>query len=93
MSLRKRLRDQAAKELKVAGDDVYKAAAKIAEKHGVNTYDLLRITAGGRTDSIVAKAITDMANHKEAELERIYNDQIGLDLSESGGTSKKGKAK
>ncbi len=89
MSLRKRLRDQAAKELKMIVEEVREATAVAAGRFGLNHLDVLRIAAGGRTDSVVAKAITDMANHKEAELEKIYNNQLGLALEEQ----KKGKEK
>ena len=82
MSLRKRLRDQAAKELQVIVDGLRESAMMVAKVRGLNTDDFLRIAAGGRTDSITAKAITDMANHKERELERIYNNQKGLPIEE-----------
>ncbi len=89
MSLRKRLRDQAATELNIIVGSLQEFAAKIGNSRGLNHLDVLRIAAGGRTDSIIAKVITDMANYKEAELEKIYNEQLVLELEEQ----KKGKEK
>ena len=90
LSLRKILRDQAAKELKVIVADTQTYAIQRGKKAGIGHNDLLRIAAGGRTDSLTAKAITDMAKYKEAELEKFYNAQLKLPIE---GSDKKGKVK
>ena len=48
----------------------------------VNCFDLLRLSAGGRTESLRKKMVNQLTNHKEAELEKFFNSQQDLPLKE-----------
>ena len=79
MSLRKRLRAQAAEELDKLVIEVQTKAAELTE--GVDSMwgtDLLKLASGGRTDTIRDKLITRLTNHKEHELEKFFNRQQEL---------------
>ncbi len=96
MSLRKRLREQAAEQLDGLVKEIQERAtfltSDIDQMWGT---DLLKLAAGGRTDTIRDKLITRLTNHKEGELEKFFNKQQGLPLEKPPAEEKpeKGKSK
>lgn len=83
MSLRKRLRAQASDQLDGLVVKLQERAAELTQ--GIDQMwgsDLLKLAAGGRTDTLKDKLVTRLTNHKEAELEKFFNQQEELDLAE-----------
>lgn len=80
MTLRQRLRADANVKLGEIEQLVADAVGKAVGKAGVelNPYDVMRLCLGGRTKSIRDKLVRELANQAEAELQRIYNDQMNL---------------
>jgi hypothetical protein len=93
MGLRKRLRAQATEELdKLVIELQTKAAELTADIDQMWGSDLLKLAAGGRTDTIKDKLVTRLTNHKEHELEKFFNRQQEL-LPEEEEKPAKGKSK
>lgn len=90
MTLRAKLRAQASHEL--AGlvtklqDRATELTSEVDQMWGT---DLLKLAAGGRTDTIKDKLLTRLTNHKEIELEKFFDQQQDLPLE----TPEKGKSK
>ena len=91
MSLRKKLREQATKQLdglvKEIQDRATFLTSDIDQMWGT---DLLKLAAGGRTDTVKDKLVTRLTNHKELELEKFFDQQQELPIEEP---AKKGKEK
>jgi len=91
MSLRKRLREQAAGQLDGLVEQIQERATELTRDiDQMWGADLLKLAAGGRTDTIKDKLVTRLTNHKEAELEKFFNQQQQMDLvpSKKGGSEK-----
>jgi len=90
MSLRKRLRQQASEELDGLVEKLQERAAELTA--GVDTMwgsELLKLAAGGRTNTLKHDLVTKMTNHREHELEKFFNRQQDLPIEEPD----KGKSK
>ena len=76
MSLRPKLRAQAAGDLDDLVSLLHIRAAELVE--GIESMwgtDLLKLAAGGRTETIKDKLITRLTDHKEFELEKFFDQQ------------------
>jgi 2-oxo-4-hydroxy-4-carboxy--5-ureidoimidazoline (OHCU) decarboxylase len=81
MSLRKKLREQATSQLDGLVEKLQERATELTE--GIDQMwgtDLLKLAAGGRTDTIKDKLVTRLTNHKEMELEAFFNKQQDLPI-------------
>jgi len=81
MSLRKRLREQAAGQLDGLVEQLQERATELTQ--GIDQMwgtDLLKLAAGGRTETVKEKLVTRITNHKELELEKFFNKQQQMDL-------------
>lgn len=90
MSLRAKLREQATSQLDGLVEKLQERATELTA--GVDQMwgsDLLKLAAGGRTDTIKDKLVTRLTNHKEFELEKFFDQQQALPLE----TPEKGKSK
>lgn len=87
MTLRQRLRHDADEKIGELEQLVSKAVTDAVEGAGVelNPYDVMRLCTGGQTKSLRERVITELANQKEAELEKIYNDQQDLSFGTEPG--------
>ncbi len=91
MSLRKRLREQAAGQLDGLVEKLQERATELTT--GIDQMwgtDLLKLAAGGRTKTIEDKLVTRLTDHKEVELEKFFNNQQDLPLKSQ---DKKGEPK
>jgi len=84
MTFRQRLREQAGYKLNSMLNAVQLLAAEAvkAEDSEINPADVMRLASSAQTKSLRWRLITELANEKVAELERIYNNQIALDLGD-----------
>lgn len=78
MTLRQKLRADAEKQLAGLREQMNEAAQKVTADLEINPYDLMRLCCTGQTKTVKAQLITDLANHKERQLEKLYNDQMGM---------------
>ena len=82
MTLRQRLREAAETDLDELIDRLQDDAADLIVQHPkILTKDLLKLAAGGRTDSVRTKVVTALTNQKEVELEKFFNKQQELPMS------------
>ncbi|KPK74266.1 MAG: hypothetical protein AMJ84_00325 [Acidithiobacillales bacterium SM23_46] len=90
MTFRQRLRADCADRLEKICEAVRLNAinAVQASDSAINPYDVMRLITGGQTKTLRERLITELANEIEAELEQIYNRQIGLDLEDGNGVEK-----
>lgn len=91
MSLRKRLREQAAGQLDGLVEQLQERATELTRDiDQMWGTDLLKLAAGGRTETVKDKLVTRLTNHKELELEKFFNKQQQMDLvpSKKGGSEK-----
>jgi len=84
MSLRKRLREAAETDLDDLISRLQEAALDLTSQYPNNNYlpqDLLKLAAGGRTDTVRTKVVTVLMKQKEAELVKFFenNQQLLLD--------------
>lgn len=81
MSLRNRLREAAETDLDNLILRLQDNAVELIVQHPkILTQDLLKLAAGGRTDTVRTKVVTVLTNQKEVELEKFWNDQQSLPL-------------
>lgn len=80
MSFRQRLRAQSAERLDAIATGVARAAdaAMVDADTDINVHDVMRLLCAGQTKTLREQLITELSNEAEAELEKIYNRQIGL---------------
>lgn len=80
MTLRQRLRAKAQEKLESLQEDVIDAVGSACDSHNtkINPYDMMRLISGGMTKTLRERLITELANETEAELEALYNKQLGL---------------
>lgn len=78
VSFRQRLRNDAQKELAVLVSKATNALSEIAQPAGLTHISLAKLLSGNQTKTLEENAVTTIANRKEAELEEIYNTQLGL---------------
>jgi hypothetical protein len=80
MTLRQRLRADAEKKLDsliaAAGD----AVDEILAGTNLAAWDLMHLASSKQNKTLRAHMVTELANQKEDELERLYNNQQDLDL-------------
>lgn len=85
LTLRQRLRADAEEKLdgliKAAGD----AVDEILAGTNLAAWDLMHLASSKQNKTLRAHMVTELANQKEAELERLYNNQQDLDLEEKDG--------
>lgn len=83
MTLRAKLREQAAAQLDGLVKEIQERAtfltSDIDQMWGT---DLLKLAAGGRTDTVRDKLVTRLTNHKELELEKFFDQQQELPIEE-----------
>ena len=95
MTLRAKLREQATSQLDGLVEKLQERAAELTT--GVDQMwgsDLLKLAAGGRTDTIKDKLVTRLTNHKEVELEKFFDQQQQLPLDDTPAEApEKGKSK
>jgi len=78
-ALRKRLREQAGDQLDGLVEKLQERATELtSDIDQMWGTDLLKLAAGGRTDTIRDKLVTRLTNHKELELEKFFNQQQEL---------------
>lgn len=83
MSLRKRLREQASSQLDGLVEKLQERATELtADIDSMWGTDLLKLAAGGRTDTLKHKLVTRLTDHKEHELEKFFNRQQPLPIEE-----------
>ncbi len=70
-SLRSRLRNDAAEQLSALVVAGTRALAKIGNSVSVNAADLAKMIGSKQTDTLRAKLVTQLADRKEADLEKI----------------------
>lgn len=80
LTFRQRLRAQSADRLEEIQMAVAKAADSAMEDADtdINVHDVMRLLCAGQTKTLREQLITELSNEAEAELEKIYNRQIGL---------------
>lgn len=86
LTFRQRLRADAEKKLHLMVLAMEGAAERVTEEHdsNIDTALLMQLASqpnGSKT--LRHDLVTQLANEKEAELERIYNDQAKLDLGDA----------
>ena len=74
-TLRSRIRDDAAIQLDGLIKAADKALTKIAHPVGIGVIELAKMIGSSQTDSLQKTLISKLADKKEAELEKIYNEQ------------------
>lgn len=78
-NLRKRMRAKASEELDgLVVKLQVKAAELVAGVNEISGTDLLKLAAGGRTDTLKDKMVTRLTDHHENQLEAFFNDQQEL---------------
>lgn len=83
MSLRKRLREQAAGQLDGLVEQLQERATELTRDiDQMWGTDLLKLAAGGRTETVKDKLVTRLTNHKELELEKFFDQQQKLPIEE-----------
>ncbi len=82
ITLRQRLRADAAEKLVGLKQQAVERVGEIADAAGINKYDLMKACTVGHLATLEKQLVTDLANNAEAELERIYNSQQKLDLED-----------
>ena len=82
MTFRQRLRAEAEERLDNIRSLMTIAAMRACEEANtdINPHDVMRLVSGTQTKSLRTRLITELANEKEAELEKIYNNQQDLGL-------------
>lgn len=78
MTLRQRMRADAEKQLHGLIEQAVEALQPIAAKSGLGVADLAKLITPGDHKTLEHTCTTQLANLRERELERIYNDQMGL---------------
>jgi len=80
LTFRQRLRERSADRLDSIAIGVAKAADSAIEKADtdIHVHDVMRLLCGGQTKTLREQLITELSNEAEADLEKIYNRQIGL---------------
>ncbi len=80
LSLRQRLRNDAAHQLGKIRREVEEVTEHVLQgaETEISKVDVFRLLSGGQTKTLEEQLVTELANEKEAELERIYNSQIDL---------------
>jgi len=91
-ALRQLLREKSGKNLDKLIDKMATAARDVANQSGIKPSELMKITIGGRTDTLRTKLVTILANDLEADLLNMYNNQQDLPLDEPMAPSDKGKS-
>ena len=87
MTFRQRLRADADKKLQYM-DSIVRILVTEALKSegiGISTTDIMRLASGTQTQSLRLRLIGELANEKEAELEKLYNKQMDLLKEDSDG--------
>lgn len=90
MSLRAKLREQATSQLDGLVKELQEFA--VSQTTGIDQMwgtDLLKLAAGGRTNTVKDKLVTRLTNFKEIELEKFFDQQQDLPLE----TPDKGESK
>ena len=84
MSLRQRLRVQAEDQLNGLIEQTREVVGELVNKTPSLSVidDMLKLAAGGRTESLRIKTITALTNYKEKELEDFFNKQQDLLIEE-----------
>lgn len=90
MTLRAKLREQAASQLDGLVEKLQERATELtAGTDQMWGTDLLKLAAGGRTDTVKDKLVTRITNQKEIDLEKFFDQQQKLPLEDP----EKGKSK
>lgn len=95
MTLRAKLREQAASQLDGLVEKLQERATELtAGTDQMWGTDLLKLAAGGRTDTVKDKLVTRITNQKEIDLEKFFDQQQKLPLDHSMSEAlDKGKSK
>lgn len=95
MTLRAKLREQATSQLDGLVEKLQERASELVKDiDQMWGTDLLKLAAGGRTDTVKDKLVTRLTNHKEVELEKFFDQQQSLPLGDTPeGPPEKGKSK
>ena len=80
MTLRQRLRAQAAEKLADLERTMWAAAERVVGEHDtdVSTLDLMRYCSSTQNATVANDLITQLANEQEAKLEAFFNNQEDL---------------
>jgi len=80
LTFRQRLRERSTDRLASIADAVNAAAISVLDRAGseISPNDVMRLLSGGQTKTLCEQLITQLSNEAEAEMEIIYNRQIGL---------------
>lgn len=78
VTLRQRLRADAEKLLLVIRDEAIEQLNKVAGEHGIDAKDLAKFLSEGQHKTLRNDLVTLLANNKERELEKLYNDQLDM---------------
>jgi hypothetical protein len=82
LTLRQRLRNDAEAQLDKLVAQAGDAVDQILAGTSLTAWDLMHLASSNQNKSLRAHMVTQLANEKEAELERLYNKQQDLDLGE-----------
>jgi len=84
MTFRQRLRATAEERLSKMTNATAARCMDVCKesKTEINPYDVMRLAAGKRNESLHYRLVSELANEMEAELERIYNNQQDLPLED-----------
>jgi len=91
MTLREEMKKMAEADLDEKINAVKADASVIVKGSGLTFEALLRLAAGGRTDTLRAQSVSRLVREQELELLKLYNDQQQL-LEEQAVPVKPGKA-
>lgn len=80
LTLRQRLRNDAEAQLDKLVAQAGDAVDQILAGTSLTAWDLMHLASSTQNKSLRAHMVTQLANEKEAELERLYNKQQDLDL-------------
>jgi len=80
MTLRQRLREDAARKLEAIGSTMNAAAERVADEHDTNIdmTEVMKMLANTQVGTLQQKLIGELANEAEVKLERLYNSQQDL---------------
>lgn len=85
MTFRQRLRAKSEEKLVEIVAEATTKLRKVATNNGLKVGDLAKLCSPGEHKTIFDSMVTQLANNTEADLEKIYNNQMGFPLGGDDG--------
>jgi uncharacterized protein with PIN domain len=82
LTFRQRLRVAAGEKLESLREQATVAVIQVTKDHAINALDLMRLATQSQNKSLHYRLVNELVKEKEAELEKIWNDQQKLPLED-----------